>query len=227
MKVGIIYNVILDLVADDFRNLYALEHERNVRPQIKKIVEQGILFLEKELAPWRIKLPSNIGRIVFKSQTPVADLEEVTAAIRERHFSDHDKAVFAVNIMEQLHDQWVWDNTNFLLKQMDRPSSMKYLCMPLLLLGFDSAQIYLSFVAPLIRVIGLSTDRSYIRQFYTEKQRLFLMGYHRIRDISDLYEYVLDPDYAALTDKLRQALKESDVALTITDQIAYRNDDRF
>lgn len=227
MKAGVIYDAVLTLVEEDFNNLYPNELERNIRAQVKTLVKAGVAFLSKELRPWQIYLPNNIYRMVFKSSTPVDDLEDVIAAVRERNFSDHDKAIFAVNIMEKLHDWWVEDNADFLLKQMDRPSSMQYLCMPFLLLGFESAQRYLSFVAPLLRVIGLNTDRCIVRQAYAEKQRLFLMGYHRIRDISDLYEYVLNSDYAALDSRVREAITEADNAKRVTDQISYRNDERF
>lgn len=227
MRVGVIYDVTLKLVTEDFRQIYPIEVEQNVRPQIKAMIRDGIAALGEELTPWRIKLPEDINRIVFKSQRPVEALDEVAFRILNRGFTDYDKAVFAINVMEKIHDKWVECNTDFLLKQMHSSASIQYLCMPFWLLGFDSAQRYLSFITPLFRVLGLNPEPHRIRKVYAEKQRLFLMGYHRIKDISDLYEYVANPDYPALNEKIKAALAEGGVAARIAEQIAYRNPERF
>lgn len=227
MKVGVIYNVILDLVTEDFRQIYSIELERNVRPQVSCIVKNGIAALGDELSHWGIKLPDDMNRIVFKSRMPMEELDEVAFRVLNRNFSDYDKAIFAVNVMEELHDRWVRDNASFLLKQMHSSSSIQYLCMPFWLLGYNSAQRYLSFIMPLFRVLGLNVEKYRIREVYEEKQRLWLMGYHRIKDISDLYEYVVKPDYSALDDRIKAVLVEGNVASRIAEQVVYRNPKRF
>ncbi len=199
----------------DKGNYYDLETKLSLESYLRAM---AAAFSDRVSRPI-VSIPCHLDTIILESDDPDEDLRDLRGMFYAARITNGEKGEIALDIIEALHNLWVVRNKEHF--HNGRESRERFRFMPLELIGIDRVLWYYQrFLEPLLSVVHLTVDASYIERGYIVRQETFFLE-HGIRERDTLRLVLARLDYGV--DEINTAMRQPETIAAVTAQVISQN----
>ena len=187
-------------------NLEEIESYVGARNSINTAIEA----ISESLERYQIYLPNNFSDVVYYSDTPNGDVENLTLEIgKNRTIDEKAKASMAIDALAKIHERWIKDNTKKFFDEKRRDK--RYMFLPIEFIGWDVVLKDYVFLRPILQLLFIRPETYAIQVAYEANQKPYmnkLGGEGENVAIWEIKESLLRTDQDIRNDEIEEVIRQ-------------------